>query len=287
MKKIILIFMCLVLLSCKDEKVNIDEIENKIDENIINQVVEKPPIVITYELEIDPVLSENSFKDNRRNNKSNINDYMLKLLKPETYNYDQSIIQIIEDPISLYVMGNKINQLPLDFIPGSLVKPDVPFSFSGEDEKKYMVEDAALALEKLFDAALEEEIELVAVSGYRSFERQEAVYNYWVSIYGVEETDKFSARPGHSEHQTGLTMDVSCESLDYNLEYSFGNLPEGEWLKNNAYKYGFIIRYPEYKTEVTGYNYEPWHIRYLGLDIAGKVYESGLTLEEYFMTLLD
>ncbi len=112
-------------------------------------------------------------------------------------------------------------------------------------------------------------------SGYRTYEYQRKLYLGYVNVYGQEETDTFSARPGHSEHQTGLSFD---------LLHSNGTLLEKEneinWLKDNAYKYGFIIRYPKGKEDITGYNYEPWHIRYIG-NKSKDIYESGLTLEEY------
>ena len=113
------------------------------------------------------------------------------------------------------------------------------------------------------------------VSGFRSYWDQNYIYNNYVSIYGVEETDTFSARPGTSEHQTGLAFDVGA------IDDNYGNTNEGIWLAENSHKYGFIIRYPQGKQHITGYKYEPWHIRYLGVDLATKVYNSGLTLEEY------
>lgn len=113
------------------------------------------------------------------------------------------------------------------------------------------------------------------VSGFRSYWDQKNIYNNYVKTYGVEKTDTFSARPGHSEHQTGLAFDVG------KIDDNYGNTPEGIWLAKNAHRYGFIIRYPQGKQHITGYKYEPWHIRYLGVDLATKVYNSGLTLEEY------
>ena len=113
------------------------------------------------------------------------------------------------------------------------------------------------------------------VSGFRSYQTQVSVYNNYVNKYGVQLTDTFSARPGHSEHQTGLAFDVG------QISNNFGDTPSGKWLADNCHLYGFIIRYPKGKQGITGYKYEPWHIRYLGVDIATKVKESGLTLEEY------
>lgn len=113
------------------------------------------------------------------------------------------------------------------------------------------------------------------LSGYRSYTTQQNLYNNYVATYGQEEADTFSARPGTSEHQTGLAMDVGW------IDDAYGDTASGKWLAENCHKYGFIIRYPKGKEHITGYKYEPWHIRYLGVDIATDVYQSGLCLEEY------
>lgn len=113
------------------------------------------------------------------------------------------------------------------------------------------------------------------VSGFRSYTKQESTFRYWCSIDGEEVASTYSARPGHSEHQTGLAMDITS------LKQSYGKTEEGKWLAQNCVSYGFIIRYPKGKTDITGYMYEPWHIRYLGNSTAKLVYDSGLTLEEF------
>lgn len=113
------------------------------------------------------------------------------------------------------------------------------------------------------------------VSGFRSYERQVEVFEYWLEVDGAEKAEALSAVPGHSEHQTGLVIDVSS------LEQSYGDTDEGRWLAENCHKYGFIIRYPEGKEDITGYAYEPWHLRYLGTSTAKLVRDSGLTLEEF------
>lgn len=127
----------------------------------------------------------------------------------------------------------------------------------------------------LSDAAAQEGLNIWLASGYRSYDYQSSIYNNYVSIYGSETADTFSARPGHSEHQTGLAIDVNS------IDDSFAGTPEAIWLENHAHEYGFIIRYPKGKENITGYKYEPWHIRYLGVEKATAVYNSGLTLEEY------
>lgn len=113
------------------------------------------------------------------------------------------------------------------------------------------------------------------VSGFRSYERQVEVFDYWCRVDGEEKARMLSSVPGHSEHQTGLVIDVSS------LEQSYGDTDEGKWVAENCYKYGFIVRYPKGKEDITGYAYEPWHLRYLGASTAKLVYDSGLTLEEF------
>lgn len=154
------------------------------------------------------------------------------------------------------LIANKTYGLPESYDPGIL---DEPY-------------DALLDME---DAAAADGIVLFIMSGYRDYETQEVIYNRYVEEFGKEEADRFSARPGHSEHQTGYAFDLNS------LEESFADTPEGIWLAENCYKYGFIIRYPKDKEDITGYMYEPWHVRYLGKELSEKVYNSGLTLEEY------
>lgn len=145
----------------------------------------------------------------------------------------------------------------------------IPKEFGGTNST------ATNALYNLQDAASLAGFSLPLVSGYRSYSRQNTIYNNYVKNYGQASADTFSARPGHSEHQTGLAFDVG------KIDDNFGNTPEGIWLKDNAHYYGFIIRYPKGKEHITGYKYEPWHIRYLGISIATDIYNKGVTLEEY------
>lgn len=112
-------------------------------------------------------------------------------------------------------------------------------------------------------------------SGFRSYASQQAIYSRYVAADGQAAADRYSARPGHSEHQTGLAFDLNS------IDESFGATAEGQWVRDNAHRFGFIVRYPEGKEAVTGYIWEPWHLRYLGVDVATSVHESGLSLEEY------
>jgi D-alanyl-D-alanine carboxypeptidase len=189
---------------------------------------------------------------------------------------------IVTNATSDTVVVNKKRSLPVGYAPDDLVEPKVPFSFDGSYEKRHMRKEAADALEKLFDGAKKDGIELRAVSGYRSYKRQVSIFNNNVKTKGQEYASKVSAVPGTSEHQTGLAIDVSSPSVGNVLEQSFGDSKEGKWLEQHAPEYGFIIRYMKGKENVTGYVYEPWHIRYVGMDIAEDVAKQGMTLEEYF-----
>ncbi|MGI5902296.1 MAG: M15 family metallopeptidase [Desulfitobacteriia bacterium] len=183
---------------------------------------------------------------------------------------------------SITVLVNKQNDLPADYVPSDLVYVDIPFTFSEKVEKRMMRREAAEHLAELFAAAKENGVILYGVSGYRSYETQKSLFAYNVQRFGSEEeANRISARPGQSEHQTGLAMDVTSQSVNYGLENSFGDTEEYAWLKENAHHFGFIIRYPEGKEIITEYMYEPWHLRYLGQDLATTLYEEGITYEEY------
>ncbi|MBO1198903.1 M15 family metallopeptidase [Staphylococcus simiae] len=140
---------------------------------------------------------------------------------------------------------------------------------------------AQQALNRMIADASKEGLHITNISNFRSYQTQVSLYNNYVARDGKKAADKYSARPGYSEHQTGLTFDVGAANSPENLKTTFGNTKEGKWIKKNAHKYGFIVRYPKDGTHITGYQYEPWHLRYLGKKTATKVYDSGKTLEEY------
>ena len=189
---------------------------------------------------------------------------------------------IIENPEKLDVLVNKKRNLPENYVPEDLVTlSEVPTVLSNP-EVNQLRNAAYEALKELFDAAKEEGFELHARSGYRSYYTQASLYSSYVESYGKAAADKYSAKPGQSEHQTGFSMDITCEALNYTLDTAFGETEEGKWVSENAHRFGYIIRYPSGKEEITGYSYEPWHIRYLGIELAEKIFESGLTMEEYF-----
>jgi zinc D-Ala-D-Ala carboxypeptidase len=177
----------------------------------------------------------------------------------------------IDDPASLWVVVNKGRKLPSTYQPDDLMYPDTSLRYSSGSEMQLRA-DAASAIKRMFSAASGDGIKLMVASGYRRY----------VNEMGQAEAEKISARPGHSEHQTGLAVDVAPTSGQCLLEECFGDLADGKWVAEKAHLYGFIIRYPKGKEKQTGYGYEPWHLRYIGKELAGEVTEADQTLEQFF-----
>ena len=179
------------------------------------------------------------------------------------------------------ILVNKNNTLPSNYIPKDLIKVNVPFDDIEISEKHFLRHAAAKNLEQLFKIAYKNHIFLTAVSGYRSYFRQKEIYDQSLLKNGKLYTKKYIGKPGQSEHQTGLAIDLSTPSINNVLEDNLIDTAEGIWLNNHSYNFGFIIRYPLGKESITGYNYEPWHFRFVGLYAAKKIYKRKITLEEY------
>lgn len=184
-----------------------------------------------------------------------------------------------------YLLVNKSNRLPQGYKPDDLVYPDVRFLFSERIEKRMLRKPAADALEMLFAAAEHDGVPLAGVSAYRSHKRQQQVFDYYVRRDGKAKALTFSAYPGTSEHETGLAVDVSGANGRCAASDCFAGTREAKWLAKHAHEYGYIVRYPKRKEGITGYKYEPWHIRYVGRTAAGHIYSQGITLEEYEETV--
>jgi D-alanyl-D-alanine carboxypeptidase len=179
------------------------------------------------------------------------------------------------DPSSDWVVVNKQNPLdPKDYAP-----PLAPLNLPGY--KGQMRPEAATALQQMFAAYRQQSgAQLTVVSPYRSYPDQVEVYNRWVRQLGQAQADRQSARPGYSEHQTGLAVDI-----DTAVDQGFGSTPAGQWLAANSWRYGFILRYPADPAleQITGYEYEPWHFRYVGVELATEMHEEGVpTLAQFF-----
>jgi len=178
------------------------------------------------------------------------------------------------------VLVNKFYYLDEQYIPKNLVKISTDFSSSD----KYLVNVAQISFEYLAKKAKDEGYTIRAVSAYRSYNYQTNLYNNYVKTDGVKNADQYSARPGFSEHQTGLAVDVDNKITNFN---DFENTKEFSWMQENAHKYGFILRYPKGKENITGYIYEPWHYRYVGIEIASFIHKNNITYEEYYFKYLD
>jgi D-alanyl-D-alanine carboxypeptidase len=186
---------------------------------------------------------------------------------------------ITEKGDDLLVLINKNIRLPDDYEPADLVSIDNKVSTTTKGLK--LRSEAAEALKKMAKAAKKDGVKLIVLSAYRSFWNQQATFSMWVGSAGIASAETFSARPGHSQHQLGTTVDLTSESANLGLAENFDQSKEGSWLAKNAYKFGFVISYPKDKQNITGYIYEPWHHRYIGAENAQKMQESGLILEEY------
>ena len=191
-------------------------------------------------------------------------------------------IKVISQPATISVLVNKQFKLPEEYTPSDLAATTIPFVSYASDEKRKMRSEAANAIAGLFEGAIQQGVQLLGVSAYRSHQTQVALFNYYVERDGYEKARTYSAVPGTSEHETGLSIDVTGGDGKCAAEDCFANTPEAKWLQEHAAEYGFIIRYPNGKEAITGYQYEPWHLRYVGTAIAKEIMSRGITLEEYY-----
>lgn len=221
-------------------------------------------------------------------------DYIDRYIKYKEENKDLNIKQIItevnigldnpyytntkpsKDLNKSYILVNKYNYLDKNYIPQNLEEINTQYARDGMKLVNYAKE----AFEKLAKDAKKEDLSIIAMSTYRSYNYQVNLYNRYVKEDGKEAADTYSGRPGFSEHQSGLAVDVYNGKEDYT---NFENTKEFEWMQENAYKYGFILRFPKDKTKQTGYEYESWHYRYVGTEIATYIHKHNLSFEEYYV----
>lgn len=177
---------------------------------------------------------------------------------------------------SLEQLVNKTHTLSRDYVPHDLVTLNVKSVRAVQLRK-----EAAEALYRMFDAASKNGVTLAANSGYRSYGDQEKIFTQHVQTMGEAKANAISSKPGESEHQLGLAIDLTCAEMSGDLQQSFENTAEGKWVQAHAQDYGFIIRFPKGAEAQTGYEYEPWHLRYVGVSLAQKIKKSGLCYEAY------
>ncbi|SHE87669.1 D-alanyl-D-alanine carboxypeptidase [Seinonella peptonophila] len=198
-------------------------------------------------------------------------------------NQSKSVPKVDTSPESITVLVNKKLALtPKNYKPNDLVFPKVPFTSKGLKEIRQLRKEPAEKLEKMFKAAEIAGYPLKGHSGYRSYETQTVLFDSYVKRDGLKKAKTFSAEPGTSEHQTGLSIDVAGKDGRCAASSCFAYKKEAKWIAENSWKYGYIVRYPKGKEAVTGYKYEPWHIRYVGLEVAKDLYQNKITLEEYY-----
>ena len=188
----------------------------------------------------------------------------------------------ITDPASIWVVANKLN--PLN--PNNYAAPDLvqtPVKFANSPVLRQAASDAVVTMFAAYQAETGKEMQIQ--SAYRSYDVQVNVYNGWVNQLGQAGADLTSARPGHSEHQTGLAIDIATADSSCTLRACFASTNQGKWLAKNAWKYGFILRYPKGETDVTGYEFEPWHYRFVGVSLAKEYHDTGATTLEGFFGL--
>lgn len=173
------------------------------------------------------------------------------------------------------MLVNKFCELSSDYLPTNVKEISSRYAYSDN----FILDDVLDFYKEMFKAAETDGAKLVISSGYRSYQDQEETYNQYLKARGRDYVNSYVALPGHSEHQTGFAFDIL--TLGANTS-NFEETKEFSWLKNNAYKYGFIMRYPKGKEKITGYQYEPWHYRYVGKEVALKIHEEDITFDEYY-----
>lgn len=179
-----------------------------------------------------------------------------------------------------YILVNKYIYMESDYIPENLEDLDTSYSRSGMK----LVKSAKDSLEKMIESAKNDGYTIRVMSSYRSYNYQVNLYNRYVNTDGKEAADTYSARPGFSEHQTGLCVDIDDSKINYT---NFEKSESFKWMQENAHLYGFILRYPEDKTEITGYTYESWHYRYVGKEIATYIKKHNITFDEYYVKFIE
>ena len=264
MKKVLLIFIIFVCFGCTSKFILVSNNTNdliKLFEDNKYYISKNMDKYLAYYI-LNQVSIDNTIKEV---NSGLINSYY--------YNIKES--DLSKD---ILLLVNKYNYLESSYIPNDL--DEISNSYNKGANNKLRHEAKEMFEEMCFNAEIDN-INLYNISAYRSYKYQEYVYNYLIVHKGFDLTEKVSARAGHSEHQSGLAVDIN------NISKSFENTKEYNWLINNSYKYGFILRYPKHMEKITGFSFEPWHYRYVGVDVATKIHEENITFDEYYAFYID
>ena len=266
------------LLEHNYSKEEVSLILEKLDDNYINKLLE-----IVYNENIYKFLSEkycivknlDRYLDYYKKNSKLDRTKVVALVNT---NRDRDLYEDIQDTDvskDILMLVNKYYALKEDFVPENIVRVSNSYAYAGNSIRSDVLE----AFIEMANAAKEEDITLVINSSYRSYKDQNEIWTYRKNNYGQEKADQYAARAGHSEHQTGLAIDIAQFN---SKEQDFENTPAFTWLQNNAHNYGFILRFKKDAEDITGYAYESWHYRYVGKEVATKVHDEDITYDEYY-----
>ena len=258
---------------------NVEEITNikNLDTTSIDYL-----LTIPYVKELSNLINEKYFMEknlkkyiNYLNNNSNLTDVVAIINVGSDKSWYKEIKSTNLDKNHL-ILVNKFYYLDNTYNSDTMVSVSNQHSY-GNDQK--LTNETYNAFINMFKAAKKENLTLIINSSYRSYEDQKEIYDYYNTLKGEEYANKIAAKPGHSEHQTGMAIDI--QTYGSNID-TFEEFDEFKWLKDNAHKYGFILRYPKGKEYLTGYEYESWHYRYVGVDVANYIYQNNITFDEYY-----
>ncbi len=255
-----------------------NQLENKTNNTFLDSLLTKEYDKVYLEIINEGYYIPSKISDYVNYYENNLNSSSYEVVEKVNAGADKEWYSDIKDTdISkdILMINNKFYKLPNDYEPADLVDVKNWYAYGNNKLRK----EAYDAFISMFNAAKEQGHTIIINSAYRSYKDQEDVYNSYLRNHGQEYTDAYAARPGHSEHQTGLTVDVTTYGVGNS---SFDTTDEFSWLQDNAHQFGFILRYPEGKENITGYDYESWHYRYVGVEAATIIHDSNITFDEYY-----
>ena len=260
------------LLEHNYSKEEVSLILEKLDDEYINKLLES-----VYNENIYKFLSKNMdryLEYYKKNSKTSISKVVALVNTNRDYDlYENTRETDVSKDILMLV--NKYYYLNEDYVPENIVKVSNSYAYAGNSIRQ----DVLDAFVSMSNAAKEEDIVMVINSSYRSYKDQDEIWTYRKNNYGTEKADQYAARAGHSEHQSGLAIDIAQFN---SKEQDFEKTPAFTWLENNAHKYGFILRFKKDAEDITGYKYESWHYRYVGVEAATKIHDENITYDEYY-----
>ena len=215
----------------------------------------------------------NYIKDNKSDKLTHV--VSIVNVKANYDHYDEDIVKKTDTSKGILMLVNKFNYLDNTYVPNDITNIPLTYAFSDNQATKEVLS----AFKNMWQKAKSENLNLIVNSSYRDYESQENVWNNYEARNGEEYADSIAARPGYSEHQTGLALDIITYGANKN---TFEDTDEFKWLQKNAHKYGFILRYPKDKEDITGYEYESWHYRYVGVEAATEIHNKKITYDEYY-----